>query len=62
MDAETSCLFFTLAWVLVETLRIRIRIECPLGVESSKGSAAPALQMQLSMGCCCYNVFANRHL
>ena len=31
MDAETSCLFFTRAWVLAENGRLRIRIECPLG-------------------------------
>ena len=49
MDAETSCLFFTRAWILVENRRIRIRIECPLGEDSSKGSSGPARQMQLSM-------------
>ena len=42
MDAERSCLFFTRAWVLVENRRIRIRIECPLGDDSSKGSSWPA--------------------
>ena len=53
MDAETSCLFFTRAWVPVENrrIRIRIRIECPLGEDSSKGSSWPARQMLLSMRC-----------
>ena len=54
MDAESSCLFFTRAWVLVENGRIRIEIECPFGGDSSKGSSGPARQMQLSMRCWCF--------
>ena len=51
MDAERSCLVFTRAWVLVENGRVRIRIECPLGEDNSKGSSGPARRMQLSMRC-----------
>ena len=49
MDAENSCLIFTRAWVLAENRRIRSRIECTFGGDSSKGSSGPARQMQLSM-------------
>ena len=42
MDAVTSCLFFTRAWVLEETCRIRIRIECPLEDGSSEAILGPA--------------------
>ena len=53
MDEERSCLLCTRAWVM-ETCRIRIRIECPLGEGSSKAILGPAREMQWSMGCWCF--------